>query len=123
MNTINPHMLGKVRSDDLRRSATLMPCTLRIAGFIGLPCAPQDTNVMDHLPVHGKGTSTKVCDLQMACGCKLCHALRDGSDPRGMQIREQYPHAYYERLFLAHAETLSRWVDLRLITGTDWEVI
>lgn len=78
---------------------------------------------MAHLPVHGKGTSTKVSDLHMACSCALCHALLDGADRRGLMIRERYPHAFYERLFKGHAETLSRWMDLGLISGTDWEMI
>jgi hypothetical protein len=78
---------------------------------------------MCHLPVHGKGVSTKVCDLQMACGCMTCHGLLDAADPAGLMIRERYPHAFYERLFLAHAETISRWVHLGLLNGTDWEII
>ena len=38
-------------------------------------------------------------------------------------IRERYPHAFWEQLFKAHAETLSRWVALGLIFGTDWEIV
>jgi len=120
---MNPALLPKVRSDDLRKSATQMPCTLRIGTFIGLPCAGQDTNVMCHLPVHGKGTKTKVSDLHMACGCLTCHSLLDGADARGLMIRERYPRAFYERLFLANAETISWWVEMGLLNGTDWNVI
>lgn len=120
---INPHLLPKIRSESLRQSAVDMPCTLRIAGFIGLPCMPQTTTVMCHLPVHGKGVSTKVSDLHMACGCAICHALLDGQDQRGLKLRELYPHAFWEQLFKAQAETMSRWVMAGLITGSDWEVI
>lgn len=120
----NPHLLPKIRSESLRGSAALMPCALRIAGFVGLPCAGRDTNVMCHLPVHGKGVSTKVSDLHMVCGCRTCHDLLDGRDARGMQIRAQYPHAFHERLMLAQAETLSRWVALGLIPmGEDWRTV
>lgn len=119
---VNPHLLPKVRSASLRDSATLMPCTLRIGTFIGLPCSGRDTNVMCHMPVHGKGVATKVSDLHMACGCAFCHALLDARDNRGVMIRETYPHAFWERLTLAHAETLSRWVALGLISGTDWSL-
>lgn len=120
---VNPHLLPKVRSESLRDSARLMPCTLRIGTFVGLPCAGLDTNVMCHMPVHGKGVATKVSDLHMACGCARCHDLLDERDNRGAIIREKYPHAFWERLTLAHAETLSRWVALGLITGTDWSLI
>lgn len=120
----NPTLLPKVRSEALRRAAIDMPCTLRIAGFIGLRCAPQGTNVMAHLPVHGKGVSTKVSDLHMACGCATCHDLLDGRNKRGTDIRENYPHAFWEQLFKAHAETLSRWVSMGLIPmGDDWTIV
>lgn len=119
----NPHMLPKVRSESLRGSALHMPCTLRIAGFVGLPCASRETNVMCHMSVHGKGIGTKVSDLHMACGCITCHDLLDERDPRGRKIREQYPHAFWERMLLATAETQSRWVALGLISGPDWEII
>lgn len=120
----NPHLLPKIRSESLCRSAVDMPCTLRIAGFVGLPCAAQSTNVMCHMPVHGKGVATKVSDLHMACGCAACHDLLDGRDARGPVIRERYPHAFWEQLFKAHAETLSRWVAMGLIPmGDDWTII
>lgn len=120
----NPHLLPKIRSAALRGSAVLMPCTFRIAGFVGLSCSARSTNVMCHLSVHGKGVATKVSDLHMACGCGICHDLIDMRDPRGAMIRERYPQAYWEALFRAHAETLSRWVALGLIPmGEDWQVV
>lgn len=120
---LNPMMLPKVRSETLRLFATQMPCTLRICTFIGLSCGPASTNVMCHLPVHGKGIGTKVSDLHMACGCGACHDLLDCRDERGITIREKYPLAYYDRLLKAHAETLSRWVQMDMIRGTDWEIV
>ena len=120
---MNPHMLPKVRSDALRRSATEMPCTLKLAGFAGHACTGRNTNVMAHLPVHGKGVGTKVSDLHMVCACAMCHDLLDARNTLGMKIRELYPHAYWEQITKAHAETLSRWVELGLINGTDWEIV
>jgi len=120
----NPHLLPKIRSASLRQSALLMPCTARLAGFVGTGCAGRSTNVMAHLPVHGKGIATKVSDLHMACACGTCHDLIDMRDPRGTMLREKYPHAFWEQMFKAHAETLSRWVALGLIPmGDDWEVV
>ena len=120
---MNPHLLPKVRSDALRRSATEMPCTLKLAGFAGHACTGRNTNVMAHLPVHGKGVGTKVSDLHMVCACAMCHDLLDARNTLGMKIRELYPHAYWEQITKAHAETLSRWVELGLINGTDWEIV
>lgn len=120
----NPHLLPKIRSEALRRSAVLMPCTLRIAGFIGLSCSGMETNVMAHLPVHGKGVGTKVSDLSMACGCGTCHDILDGRDPRGLVIREKYPAAFWERIVKAHFETRDRWLALGLVPmGEDWGII
>lgn len=122
---VNPYLLPKVRSESLRGAAPYMPCCLRIAGFAGLQCASVETNVMCHLPVHGKGVATKVSDLHMACGCRVCHDLLDSErNPTGLRIRETYPHAFWERLFRAHAETLDRWLSMGLIpSGPDWEII
>lgn len=120
----NPHLLPKIRSESLRRSAMLMPCTVRLAGFVGIRCGARGTNVMAHLPTHGKGVATKVSDLHMACACGVCHDLVDMRDPRGAMIREKYPHAFWEQMFRAATETQSRWVALGLIPmGDDWEVV
>lgn len=111
MTILNPHMLPKVRSEKLRESCACMPCTLRIASFAGLPCSSQDTVVGCHLPVFGKGTSTKVSDLFIAAGCFQCHDLLDFERNKvGLEIAQRYPRAFYERLMLGHAETLARWI-------------
>lgn len=119
----NPHMLPKVRSESLKRATALMPCTLRVASFAGCSCAPQNTVVPAHLPVFGKGVSTKVSDLFVVAACHTCHDLLDGRDPRGMQVKNMYPNAWAERLIMAQSETLARWVDMGLITGEDWELV
>lgn len=121
----NPHLLPKIRSLALRRAAIIMPCTLKIGTFIGIPCSGRDTNVMCHLKSFGSGVGTKVSDLNMACGCFSCHELLDYErNSRGRVIREQYPHAFWEQLFKAHCETVARWIALGLIPiGDDWEVV
>jgi hypothetical protein len=120
----NPHLLPKIRSEALRRAAIDMPCTLRIGTFICVPCSGRQTNVMAHLPAHGKGVATKVSDLHMACACSSCHDLIDMRDPRGGVIREKYPHAFWEQVFRASCETRDRWLALGLLPmGDDWEVV
>jgi hypothetical protein len=106
----NPNMLPKVRSKALRQECEHMPCDLRLSTFIGLPCSGNDTVVGAHLPIFGKGMSTKVTDLGLVAGCMLCHALLDASDPRGLMIRQEYPHAYWEQVIKAAFATLSRQV-------------
>lgn len=116
MNIENPHMLPKVRSEALRESCAMMPCTLRIGTFVGIPCAPKETVVGCHLPVFGKGTSTKVSDLYMAAGCHSCHDLLDYErNPIGAVIRERNPQAFWEQMFRAICETQGRWVKMGLI--------
>lgn len=114
----NPHMLPKVRSEKLRDACADMPCTLRIGTFIGLPCWAQDTVCGDHLPIFGKGTSTKVTDLAIAAGCFLCHDLLDDRNEKGRIIREKYPLAYGMQLLKACLETQSRWVEMGLLSAS-----
>lgn len=121
---VNPHMLPKVRSEALRASCQNMPCTLRIAGFAGKPCAPQETVVGAHLPIFGKGTSTKVSDLHIVAACSTCHDLLDFErNPEGMTIAQRYPQAFYRQLFLAQAETQARWLANGLLVVPDGEII
>ena len=108
MTILNPHMLPKVRSPALLAGVEGMPCALRLASFLGLPCAGTDTVVACHLPVFGKGVATKVSDLFTVAGCATCHDILDGA--RGVDLRERYPHAYQERLLLALCETQARHV-------------
>lgn len=124
MNIINPHMLPKVRSKALTTACAHMPCTLRIASFIGLSCAAQDTVVGAHLPVFGKGMSTKVSDIHIAAGCFTCHNLLDFErDPRGLKMMKLYPNAFFDRLFQAQCETLSRWIQSGAVIVPDAEFL
>jgi hypothetical protein len=119
-----PHLLTKVRSKKLMRAMKHYPCTLRIASFVpGESCAPRATNVGVHLPVIGKGTSTKVTDLAVACGCHLCHALQEGVDPRGAQIAALYPAAYHMRLLNGLVETHALLVQDGIIVVPDGRLV
>lgn len=123
MTIHNPHMLPKVRSKRLMADINGMPCTLRIASFIGLPCAPDATCVGCHLPVFGKGVNTKVSDLFTVSGCQTCHDLLDGRDRRIDFIQQKYPAALVERMLMAMCETQARQVGLGNITGPDWRIV
>jgi hypothetical protein len=123
--TVSPMMLPKVRSDYLRAACHHMPyCTLRIAGFVGLQCAPNNTLVGCHLPTIGKGVSTKVSDLFIAAGCATCHDILDGRNMAALsQIKDRYPAAFMERIMKANHETLSLWVGMGLIEVKDMEIV
>jgi len=123
---VNPHLLPKVRSRALLQAVRNMPCTLRVSTFYpGHLCSSQDTVVPCHLDrTIGKGIGTKVSDLFVAAGCDHCHAIIDGRDIQRMQyIIDKYPSAYAGRLLQGLAETQSRWVDMGILTGDDWEVV
>lgn len=123
-----PHMLPKVRSDDLMNAIggkfggkylrRPMPCTMRIAGLVGLRCADQDTCVGCHSGSLGKGMSTKVSDLTAVSGCMVCHALWDRvqtgwkplhSDPALRAVM-------YQRVLAATHETQAMLVHDGIIT-------
>lgn len=123
MIIINPHMLPKVRSRALLDATSEMPCSLRIASFIpGYSCAPQSTVVPCHLPIFGKGMSTKVSDLLVAAGCLNCHRLLDRVDKRIIEIEEHHGVELQKQLMRAWAETLTRWLDMGLIVITGGEL-
>ena len=120
----NPDLLPKIRSDALMRACGSMPCSLRVASFVGLPCAPQATVVGCHIPTIGKGTSTKVSDVFVAAGCAVCHDIVDGRNKKALDvIMDRYPAAFQERLMRANHETISRWVSMGLITVKGGKVI
>jgi len=116
--------LPKVRSEKLRKSARGQPCSLRIASFIpGHSCASDETTVLAHLPVNGKGTGTKVSDLGAVYACAHCHDLLDRRDNRTDWIIEHYPMAYHARMANALTETHARMVEEGLIVVPDGDVI
>lgn len=119
----SPDLLPKVRSEALRQACRDMPCTLRIASFAGIPCAPQNTVVPCHLPTIGKGVGTKVSDLYIAAGCHTCHSLLDGRDKRAFVIADTYPAAFAERLMRGNHETIGHWVAMGLIHVEGGEVV
>lgn len=121
--TLNPHMLPKVRSRTLLDACSLMPCTLRIRSFLGLPCTSQETVVGCHLPTIGKGVATKVSDLFVAAGCSGCHDLVDGRDKRMEMIEDRYPAALAEQLMRANHETIARWTAMGLIHVEGGELV
>ncbi len=105
---MNPENLPKVRSEALLAAVEGMPCTLRIASLIpGLTCAPAETVVPCHLPVFGKGWGTKVSDLYVAAGCRICHDLLDGRDPRWAWLADTYAAAVMQRQLCGLCETLA----------------
>lgn len=121
----NPHLLPKVRSPELMRLMSQMPCTLRIASFIpGRKCSGQDTVVGCHLPTIGKGMGTKVTDLAVVAGCHACHAILDGPDREARAfLAERYPTAVATRMTDALVETHARLIELGYEWGKDWEII
>lgn len=111
-----PLLLPKVRSTALMESARGMPCSLRVASFVGLPCSGNHTVVGCHLPVLGRGVATKATDLAVAFGCQTCHDIIDGRNQNAREvILANYPGAYYERLLSALVETQARLVALGII--------
>ena len=122
---MNPNMFTKVRSKAIMASANGATCSLRIASFIpGLRCAGDDTTVGAHLPVWGKGTSTKVTDLAVAHSCETCHRLLDNPSPRELAYIEMYCAApFMERLLHGLTETHAQLLDAGVIIVPDGELI
>lgn len=121
---INPHMLPKVRSEDLREACEGAPCALRIGTFAGIPCSDFETVVGAHPPVFGKGTSTKVSDLYLINGCHSCHDLLDWErNPIGRKIRDDYPQAFWLQIVKAICETQARWIEKGLIIVPNSKII
>lgn len=121
-----PHLLNKVRSKAIMAEMANFPsCTLRIASFIpGGHCAGRDTLVGCHLPTIGKGISTKVTDLSVACGCSRCHDILDGRDQNAQEyIANKYPTAMMERLLNGLVETHSILLQRGIITVPDGKII
>lgn len=119
-----PHLLPKVRSKKLMAAMAGLPCTLRIASFIpGHTCSHQSTVVGCHLPVIGKGTSTKVTDLAVAAGCFNCHALNEGVDKRINEIMDRYPAGLTMRYLNALIETHALLIQHGIIVVPDGEIV
>lgn len=103
-----PHMLPKLRSDQIMAAAAGSPCTLRIASFLpGLQCAGRETTVACHLPIGwGKGVSTKVTDMATAFGCRVCHDILDGRNIKAREyLMENHAAVLMQRYLSALTET------------------
>lgn len=124
MSYVPPHLLPKVRSEALMQAIEGMPCTLRIASFLHLPCSGRTTVVGCHLgKVPGKGTATKVTDLAAVAGCHTCHRLLDRVDPRIAQIERDYPLELGRRITAALVETHAMLVGAGIITVKNATII
>lgn len=122
----NPHLLVKVRSELLKAACRGMPCTLRLGTFLNMPCHHGDSEAV-HLdgmaPALGKGQGTKVSDLNMVAGCRLCHSLLDRSHHGWQVLVDKYPAAVLRQIHLAHMETIARWVSAEVLIVPDMKVI
>lgn len=109
-------LLPKLRSDALIMATHDMPCSLRIASFLGRPCSGSIMAV--HLDmVGGKGIGTKVSDLAVAAGCDACHRLLDGRDGAGWSaLMEGNRAAVLDRCIRGLAETQARLLEAGIIT-------
>ena len=107
----NPQLLPKVRSDAIMNAANGQPCSLRIASFVGLSCSGPSTCVSCHLPVIGKGVSTKATDLAVAFGCHICHEIIDGRAQNLQElIIDKYPSAFANRLLNAQSSRAAQTI-------------
>lgn len=122
--TYRPHMLPKVRSSLIMASAAGSPCTLRIATFVpGLMCADRSTTVGAHLPIGGKGTSTKGTDMAVAFACGVCHRLLDEPSPMERKYLDSYGGAVLDRMLRGLVETHALLIDQGIIVIPDAEFL
>lgn len=118
--------LPKIRSETLRRACGDMPCTMRIASFVGLQCSGDVVGVhLDGIVTpFGKGMGSKSCDLgSMVAGCAQCHALLDRTDHRYKVLEAKYPVAVLDRLHGARSETMARWIEAGLVEVRNMETV
>lgn len=118
-------LLPKVRSNQIMASASGQPCALRVASFVpGRSCAGSNTTIGAHLPVFGKGVSTKCTDLAVAYGCSACHDIIDGRDLDAWKyIMKNAPAAVIDRMLNGLVETHCRLIEQGIITVPDGELI
>lgn len=116
-------LLPKLRSKDLIMATHEMPCSLRIASFLGRSCSGDVMAV--HLDMAGgKGIGTKVSDIMIVAGCDACHRLLDGRDGAGWAIlMERHRAAVLDRCIRALNETLSRLIGMGIIEVKGGRVI
>jgi hypothetical protein len=119
------HFLPKVRSAQIMASANGQPCSVRIASFIpGGKCSGPETTIGAHLPVFGKGVSSKVTDLAVAYCCFRCHQLIDRVDKVGADyIEENYPAASTMRMLNGLVETHARLIEQEILIVRDGVIV
>lgn len=124
-NGFNPHMLPKVRSEAIMDMAEGAPCTLRLCSFFTpYRCSSEATTVGAHMPVFGKGVSTKVTDLAVVFACGRCHDIQSGVDlERYNWLTEKYPSVLPTRIMHAMAETWTFLVLQGVIVIPDAEIL
>lgn len=122
---LNPHMMTKVRSKKIMASANGEPCSIGLTSMIpGRRCGGANTTVSAHLPVPGKGMSSKVTDIATAHGCHDCHAIIDGVDRAGLKyLMDNYPSAAFQQMLNGLAWTQSKWIDQGLLVVPDGRLI
>jgi hypothetical protein len=122
---MNPYMLPKLRSDQIMASAAGQECTLRIASFLpGHRCSGNNTTIGAHLPVFGKGMSTKVTDMAVVYCCANCHAILDGVDYKAAEyIRENYAAAAAMRMLNALVETHALLIEQGILIVKDGRLV
>lgn len=122
-NDYRPHMLPKVRSDNMRSSAEGKPCSFRICSFYpGYQC--WGDTVLCHPEIWGKGVNTKVTDLGGGYGCQGCHDIIDMRDlKRWKYITEKYPAAVMHRLLCGVTESHALMLAEGIIIVPDGEII
>jgi len=119
-----PQRLPKVRSTAITSAAMGSPCTARLASFLGLQCESRATTVNAHLPVLGKGTSTKVTDMASSFTCSLCHDILDRRRPELFDaIAERYPAGIALRMLESLVETHAILIDMGVIQVKDARII
>lgn len=122
-----PHLLPKVRSEAIMGAPKRwdMPCTLRISSLIpGHRCATVDTVVGAHLPIWGKGTSTKVTDMAVAFSCSHCHDILDYRDTKRTEyILDNCPTLMVERMLHGLTETHALLIQRGVIVIPDAEMV
>lgn len=100
-----------VVSQAMRDSADGESCTVRLPMICN---RREDTTVLAHLPLGGRGTGLKASDDHAVYACDACHAVIDGRDKQGrarISLAE-----LYECLLRALAETRERMRQKGLIS-------
>lgn len=122
-----PHLLPKVRSEAIKGAPKRwkMPCTLRVSNLVpGHQCAAVDTVVGAHLPIWGKGTSTKVTDMAVAFSCLHCHDILDYRDTKRTEyILDHCPTLMVERMLHGLTETHALLIQRGVIVIPDAEMV